>query len=70
MKIFDVVKMQKRINTLENEVETLQNIIKDELYNAFMSKLNESVEVDRLKKENKKLKLKVKSLKDIIKEDK
>ena len=70
MKIFDLAKMQKRINTLENEVETLQNTIKDELYNAFMSKLNESVEVDRLKKENKRLKLKVKSLKDIIKEDK
>lgn len=70
MKIFDVVKMQKRINTLENEVETLQNTIKDKLYNAFMSKLNESAEIDRLKKENKKLKLKVKSLKDIIKEDK
>ena len=32
-------KKQKRINTLELQVETLENIIKDELYNEFMAKL-------------------------------
>lgn len=67
MKIFDVVKLNKRINTLENQVETLENSIKDELYKEFMKKLGETSENDRLKKENKKLRIKVKELKEIIK---
>ena len=67
MKIFDVVKLNKKINTLENQVETLENSIKDELYKEFMKKLGETVENDRLKKENKKLRAKIKDLKEIIK---
>lgn len=60
----------KKINTLTNEKETLKECIKDELYKTFMEKLNEPLEVERLKKENKRLRAKVKSLKEIIKEDK
>ena len=67
MKIFDVVKLNKRINTLENQVENLENSIKDELYKEFMKKLGETAENDRLKKENKKLRAKIKDLKEIIK---
>ena len=69
MKIFDVIKLNKKINTLENQVETLENSIKDELYKEFMKKLGETVENDRLKKENKKLRAKIKDLKEIIKGD-
>lgn len=67
MKIFDVIKLNKKINTLENQVETLENSIKDELYKEFMKKLGETTENDRLKKENKKLRTKIKDLKEIIK---
>ena len=67
MKIFDVIKLNKKINTLENQVETLENSIKDELYKEFMKKLGETAENDRLKKENKKLRAKIKDLKEIIK---
>lgn len=67
MKIFDVVKLNKKVNTLENQVETLENSIKDELYKEFMKKLGETTENDRLKKENKKLRAKIKDLKEIIK---
>lgn len=67
MKIFDVIKLNKKINTLENQVETLENSIKDELYKEFMKKLGETTENDRLKKENKKLRAKIKDLKEIIK---
>ena len=67
MKIFDVIKLNKKINTLENQIETLENSIKDELYKEFMKKLGETVENDRLKKENKKLRAKIKDLKEIIK---
>ncbi len=60
-------KKQRRINTLELQVETLENIIKDELYKEFMAKLGEPAEIQRVKKENKRLRLQVKSLKEIIK---
>ena len=66
--LLNIVKMKKRINTLENEGETLENIIKDELYSKFMENLSETNENLRLKKENKKLRERVKALKDIIKE--
>ena len=68
MKLFDIAKLNRRINTLENENETLKETIKDDLYTKFMNKLDNEVYLDRLKKENKKLRAKVKSLKDIIKE--
>ena len=62
-------KYEKKINTLENELETLKQTIKDELYKEFMKKLGETTEVDRLKKENKRLRIKIKDLKEIIKGD-
>lgn len=68
--IFDLVKAQQQIRRLENEVETLGNSIKDELYKEFLKKLCESTENERLKKENKMLRKKVKVLKEIIKEGK
>lgn len=63
-------KLKKRINTLENENETLKETIKNELYKSFMNKLNEPLELDRIKKENKRLRNKVKTLKEILKGDK
>ena len=60
----------RRLNTLENELETLKNIIKSELYKEFMKKLDEPIEAERLRKENKKLRQKIKILKEMIKEGK
>ena len=68
MKLFDIAKLNRRINTIENENETLKKTIKNDLYTKFMNKLDNEVDLDRLKKENKKLRAKFKSLKDIIKE--
>lgn len=67
MKIAKIIKLNRRINTLENDVETLQNIIKEELYKEFINNINDTSEIKRLKEENKKLRLKVKDLKEIIK---
>ena len=67
---FDIVKTQMKINSLENEIETLTNSIKDELYKEFLKNLGDSAENERLKKENKNLRKKVKVLKEIIKEGK
>lgn len=63
-------KMRKKINTLEMEVETLQNILKDELYKAFMKKLNEAEADKRYKEDNVRLRKQIKVLKEIIKEEK
>ena len=63
-------KMRKRINTLETEVETLQNAIKDELYKLFMKKLSESESDKRYKEDNIRLRRQIKVLKQIIKEGK
>ena len=61
-----VIEQRKKINTLENENETLRNTIKDELYKEFMKKLGEPLEIARLRKENKKLRKQKKELQKII----
>lgn len=59
MKIFDYLKVK-----LEND--TLKETVKSELYKEFMDKLGEPIEMARLRKENKRLRQQVKSLKEII----
>lgn len=68
MLIIDKIKLNLKINSLENKIETLEEAIKDSLFNKFMSKLNDETELNRLRNENKRLRAKVKSLKEIIKE--
>lgn len=57
----DKVKMQQRINTLENDNETLRDFIENEFQKA-MDVLMNAEELERLRKENKHLRLKVKVL--------
>ena len=71
----DLFKLNKiqlicKINTLDGNIKVLEETIKDELYKTFMDKLNEPLELARLRKENKNLRAKVKTLKQIIKGDK
>lgn len=63
-----VIEQNKKINTLENENETLKNVIKDELYKEFMKRLGEPLEVSRLKRENQRLRKQKKELQEIIRE--
>lgn len=67
--MFNQIKLQKKINSLENEVDTLETIVKDKLYKTFMEKLGESAEVEQLKKENKSLRKKNKLLKEMLQHD-
>ena len=62
------IEQRKKINTLENENQTLKNAIKDELYKEFMKRLGEPLEVSRLKLENKRLRKQKKELQEIIRE--
>ena len=63
-----VIEQRKKINTLENENETLRNAIKDELYKEFIKRLGEPLEISRLKRENKRLRKQKKELQEIIRE--
>ena len=68
---FSLLKLNKfqlirRINTLELERDTLIEIIKDELYKIFMDKLKEPQELERYRKENKNLREKVKTHKQLL----
>lgn len=65
-KIIEIKNQNKRVNTLENKVEMLENVIKDELYNRFMENIEMVNQVERLRKENKRLREKNKALRDII----
>lgn len=62
-------KLRKEINTLEAENEMLKNIIKNELYKAFMKKLNDSEADKRYKEDNIRLRKQIKVLKQIIKDE-
>ena len=63
----DKFQLIKKINTLELENSVLEQTIKDELYKIFMDKLREPQELDRVKKENRNLRSKVKTLKALLK---
>lgn len=56
--------LRKKVNTLELELETLKQTIKDELYIEFMKKLDEPAKSQSLRKDNKMLRKKVKVLKE------
>lgn len=60
-------KLIRKINTLELENSALEQTIKNELYKIFMDKLKEPQELDKVKKENKNLRSKVKTLKALLK---
>lgn len=66
----DKIKLIKKVNTLELQNQVLENTIKDELYKTFMAKLEEPQEINRLKKENKNLRAKNKTLKALLKGEK
>lgn len=74
-KFVDLFKLSKiqlihKVNTLELEKSVLEDVIKDELYKTFMDKLQEPQELNRLKKELKNSRAKVKTLKALLKGDK
>lgn len=69
MKLFDIAKLSRRINTLELEIDTLKNVIKEKLYDKFMENIENELEIKRLKKENKSLRINNKKLKAMVKKN-
>lgn len=66
-KLSIIIKQRKKINKLEIELEALKLSVKDELYKEFIQKLGEPTEMERLRKDNKRLRLKNRELREIIK---
>lgn len=67
MKINLLLKQQIKINTLQNQLDTLQRQLKEGLYGNFMIYANNVEEIEELKKENKRLRAKIKELKEMVK---
>ena len=63
------ISLIKKINSLELEKSVLEETIKEELYITFINKLKEPQELNRIKKENKNLRIKVKTLKSLLNGD-
>jgi hypothetical protein len=55
---------------LIHKINSLEDIIKDELFKTFMEKLQEPSEISRLRKENKNLRAKNKTLKSLLRGEK
>ena len=68
MRIIKFFDMRKKYNSLKLEYEILKKSVETGLFESYMEHLNSPIELDRLRKENKKLRMQVKSLKEIIKE--
>lgn len=66
----DKYKLQRRCNTLEIEKISLENIIQSRVSETLMNILANQDEVERLRKENKRLRTKVKELKEDLRGDK
>ena len=75
MKLKDIFSLSKiqlihKINSLEVEKDALEETLKDELFKIFMEKLQEPSEITRLRKENKNLRAKNKTLKALLRGEK
>lgn len=54
------IKYQQQINRLQNENDTLKNIIKEELYEEFMDYVDVRTRCEKLEENNKRLRNKIK----------
>lgn len=70
LKLPKIIDLNIKINLLELENEMLKDTIKDKLFKAFMDKIQEPYEIERLRKQNKNLRIKNKNLKELLKEEK
>jgi len=61
------IKTQIKLNHAELKISILEEIIKNELYNTLMDRVQAPNEIERLRKENKTLRAKNRELKDKLK---
>ena len=66
-KVSSYIKLLRKYNKLETEYNVLKEDVKNECFIKLIEKLGEPLELERLREENKKLRLKNKELKDMLK---
>lgn len=64
--MFDIIELNRKVNTLANDNDVLTKIIKNELYKDFIKKLDEQETIEKLRADNKRLRLKVKELQKLL----
>lgn len=62
--MFNYIKLLRKYNSLETEYEVLKEYTKTDSFNKLIAKLGEPLEIKRLREENKRLRIKVKELKN------
>ena len=68
MKLIKLIEYKRRINTLENEIETLREIMKSEMYETLLTKQEYITKNKKLESTNRKLRKDIKLLKEKMKE--
>ncbi len=66
-KVSSYIKLLRKYNKLETEYNVLKEDVKNECFTKIIDKLGEPLELERLREENKKLRIKNKELKDMLK---
>ena len=66
-RILSYAELQKKYNTLQTNYEILEELVKEEVIKKLFSNSDKEIRLSKLEKENKSLKKKVKTLKEIIK---
>lgn len=62
--MFNYFKLLKKYNTLETKYESLKSDVEEDCFNKLLDKLGEPLEIKRLREENKRLRIKLKDLKN------
>ncbi len=65
-KVSSYIKLLRKYNKLETEYNVLKEDVKNECFTRLIEKLGEPLELERLREENKKLRVKIKELKETI----
>ena len=65
--LWNYTELRKKYNTLKNDYDILEELVKEETFEKVLSNANTEIENARLKEENKNLRKKIKVLKEIIK---
>ena len=65
-KVSSYIKLLRKYNKLETEYNVLKEDVKNDCFTRLIEKLGEPLELERLREENKKLRLKNKELKETI----
>ena len=63
-KLTRYIKLLRKYNKLETEYEALNDYVKNHCFDKLIEKLGEPLEIKRLREDNKRLRIKVKELKN------